>query len=71
LYVETDKVGPKVARLAQKYPSNAGELIQIYYDLHLAQRWRDVVAVDLQQARRPALIGVRVENVSVYLRCYD
>lgn len=57
----------KVAMLAKKYPSSTGELIQIYNDLYLAQRWRDVVAVDLCAAQRPALLGTRVENVGTSL----
>ncbi|KIM27767.1 hypothetical protein M408DRAFT_70966, partial [Serendipita vermifera MAFF 305830] len=46
-----------VATLANKYPSNAGDLTQVYNDLHLAQRWRNVIAIDLDAAKRPALMG--------------
>jgi hypothetical protein len=60
-----------VAELIKKYPSSSGELNQIYHDLHLAQRWQNVIAVDLEHARRPALIGVRAENVSEHLWCHE
>ncbi|KIM27981.1 hypothetical protein M408DRAFT_146733 [Serendipita vermifera MAFF 305830] len=51
-----------VATLANKYPSNAGDLTQVYNDLHLAQRWRNVIAIDLDAAKRPALMGVKPDN---------
>ncbi|PVF92793.1 hypothetical protein CPB86DRAFT_716840, partial [Serendipita vermifera] len=53
-----------LAGLTAKYPKYSGTLIQTHSDLAFSQRWRNVIAVDLHVAKRPALLGVRNEEES-------